>query len=66
MRKLLLFFAMLCVSVGTQAAITITTANDIWIGGTQYSGYGIYGAKAGELAQLLNGVLLKRHSVLHR
>lgn len=55
MRKLLLFFALLCVSVGTQAAITITTANDIWIGGTSYNGYGIYGAKAGEIAQLLNG-----------
>lgn len=46
---------MCCASVGTQAAITITAANDIWIGGTQYSGYGIYGAKEGELAQLLNG-----------
>ncbi len=55
MRKLLLFFAMLCVSVGTWAAITITPATDIWIGGTTYSGYGIYGAKEGELAQLLNG-----------
>lgn len=55
MRKLLLFFAMLCVSVGTWAAITITPANDIYIGGTTYNGYGIYGAKEGELAQLLNG-----------
>ena len=55
MRKLLLFFAMLCVSVGTQAAITITAANNIYIGGTAYNGYGIYGAKAGEIAQLLNG-----------
>lgn len=55
MRKLLLFFAMLCVSVGTQAAITITTAPETWIGGTTYNGYGIYGAKAGEIAQLLNG-----------
>ena len=58
MRKLLLFFAMLCVSVGTWAAITISPiqGNDaVYIGGTQYSGYGIYGAKAGELAQLLNG-----------
>ncbi len=54
MRKLLLFFAMLCVSVGTQAAITITAANNIYVGGTAYNGYGIYGAKAGEIAQLLN------------
>ena len=58
MRKLLLFFALLCVSIGMQAAITITPiqGNDaVWIGGSQYSGYGIYGAKAGELAQLLAG-----------
>ena len=54
MRKLLLFFAMLSVSIGTQAAITITAANNIYIGGTAYNGYGIYGAKAGEIAQLLN------------
>ena len=45
---------MLCVSVGAQAAITITAANNIYIGGTAYNGYGIYGAKAGEIAQLLN------------
>ena len=55
MRKLLLFFAMCCASVLAQAAITITPANDIYVGGTAYSGYGIYGAKEGELAQLLNG-----------
>ena len=54
MRKLLLFFAMLCVSVGTWAAITISTAS-VSVGGTTYSGYGIYGATAGEIAQLLNG-----------
>ena len=45
---------MCCASVLAQAAITITPANDIYIGGTAYSGYGIYGAKAGEIAQLLN------------
>ena len=45
MRKLLLFFAMLFVSVGTWAAITISSAN-VTVGGTQYSGYGIYGAQA--------------------
>ncbi len=56
MRKLLLFFAMLCVSVGTQAAITIK-AESVSIGTstTATTGYGIYGAKEGELAQLLNG-----------
>lgn len=46
---------MCCASVLAQAAITITPANDIYVGGTAYSGYGIYGAKEGELAQLLNG-----------
>ena len=46
---------MCCASVLAQAAITITPATDIYIGGTAYSGYGIYGAKEGELAQLLNG-----------
>ena len=54
MRKLLLFFAMLCVSVGTWAAITISSAN-VTVGGTQYSGYGIYGAQEGEIALLLSG-----------
>lgn len=50
MRKfLLLFFAMLCVSVGMRAAITITAET------TPYAGFGIYGAKAGELALLLSG-----------
>ena len=46
---------MLCVSIGTRAAITITRADNIYIGATTYNGYGIYGAKEGELAQLLNG-----------
>lgn len=55
MRKLLLFFAMLCVSVGAWATITIERVSGVYIGGTSYSGYGIYGAKAGELAQLLDG-----------
>ena len=56
MRKLLLFFALICVSIGMQAAITIT-AESVYIGAstTATSGYGIYGAKAGELAQLLAG-----------
>ncbi|MBP5499633.1 MAG: leucine-rich repeat domain-containing protein [Bacteroidales bacterium] len=60
MRKfLLLFFAMLFVSIGTWA-ITITEET-AYIGGGQYTGgtkttgYGIYGAKAGEIALLLNG-----------
>lgn len=48
---------MMCVMTAGQvrAAITITTADNIYVGGTAYSGYGIYGAKAGEIAQLLNG-----------
>ena len=46
---------MCCASVLAQAAITITPANNIYVGATTYSGYGIYGAKEGELAQLLNG-----------
>ena len=54
MRKLLLFFAMLFVSVGTWAAITISSTS-VSVGGTTYQGYGIYGAKAGEIAQLLSG-----------
>ena len=54
MRKLLLFFAMLFVSVGTWAAITISSTS-VSVGGTTYQGYGIYGAKAGELALLLSG-----------
>lgn len=58
-RRLLLFFALFCVSVGTWA-ITITEET-AYIGGGQYTGgtkttgYGIYGAKAGEIALLLNG-----------
>lgn len=55
MRKfLLLFFAMLFVSIGTWAAITISSTS-ISVGGTTYQGYGIYGAKAGEIAKLLSG-----------
>ena len=56
MKRIITFF-MLCafISIGMRAAITITAANNIWIGGSQYSGYGIYGAKAGELALLLSG-----------
>lgn len=56
MKRIITFF-MLCafISIGMRAAITITPANDIYVGGTTYSGYGIYGAKAGEIAQLLNG-----------
>lgn len=53
-RRLLLFFALFCVSVGTWATITISPAN-VTVGGTQYSGYGIYGAKEGEIALLLSG-----------
>lgn len=56
MKRIITFF-MLCafISIGMRAAITITPANNIYVGGTAYSGYGIYGAKAGEIAQLLNG-----------
>ncbi|MBR3398242.1 MAG: hypothetical protein IKH08_00490, partial [Prevotella sp.] len=56
MKRIITFFMLIAfISIGMRAAITITAANDIWIGGSQYSGYGIYGAKAGEIAQLLNG-----------
>lgn len=56
MKRIITFF-MLCafISIGMRAAITITPANNIYVGGTAYSGYGIYGAKAGELALLLSG-----------
>ena len=55
MRKfLLLFFAMVCVQISAWAAITISSTS-VSVGGTTYQGYGIYGAKAGEIAQLLNG-----------
>lgn len=53
-RRLLLFFALFCVSVGTWATITITSAS-VSVGGTSVSGYAIEGAKAGELALLLSG-----------
>lgn len=55
MRKfLLLFFAMLFVSIGTWAAITISSTS-VSVGGTTYQGYCISGAQEGEIAQLLNG-----------
>ena len=47
---------MLCVSIGMQAAINVyATQTERWIDGGQVSGYGIYDAKPGEIAQLLNG-----------
>lgn len=56
MKRIITFLILFAfISIGMRAAITITTANNIYIGGTAYSGYGIYGAKEGELAQLLNG-----------
>ncbi len=42
------------ISIGMRAAITISSTS-VSVGGTTYQGYGIYGAKAGEIAQLLNG-----------
>lgn len=55
MKRIITFFMLIVfISIGMRAAITITPANDIYVGGTAYSGYGIYGAKAGEIAQLLN------------
>lgn len=56
MKRIITFF-MLCafISIGMRAAITITPADNIYVGGTAYSGYGIYGAKAGEIALLLSG-----------
>ena len=56
MKRIITFLILFAfISIGMRAAITITPANDIYVGGTAYSGYGIYGAKAGEIAQLLNG-----------
>ncbi len=56
MKRIITFFMLIAfISIGMRAAITITPANNIYVGGTAYNGYGIYGAKAGELAQLLNG-----------
>lgn len=56
MKRIITFFMLIAfISIGMRAAITITPANNIYVGGTAYNGYGIYGAKAGEIAQLLNG-----------
>lgn len=63
MRKLLLFFAMLCVSVGTWAAITITPDpnpyNQTWIGAEQISNFKVFTISGwdnpGDVAKLLNG-----------
>lgn len=55
MKRIITFLILFAfISIGMRAAITITPANNIYVGGTAYSGYGIYGAKAGEIAQLLN------------
>ena len=62
-RKLLLFFAMLCVSVGTWAAITITPDpnpyNQTWIGAEQISNFKVFTISGwdnpGDVAKLLNG-----------
>ena len=56
MKRIITFFMLIAfISIGMRAAITITAANNISVGGTAYNGYGIYGAKAGELALLLSG-----------
>lgn len=61
MKRILLFLiTFVCVQVGAWATITITSetvyiGGGQYTGGTPYSGYGIYGAQEGELAQLLNG-----------
>lgn len=55
MKRIITFFMLIAfISIGMRAAITISSTS-VSIGGTTYSGYGIYGAKAGELAQLLAG-----------
>ena len=62
-RKLLLFFAMLCVSVGTWATITITPDpnpyNQTWIGNEQISNSKVFTISGwdnpGDVAKLLNG-----------
>ncbi len=55
MKRIITFLILFAfISIWMRAAITITPANNIYVGGTAYSGYGIYGAKAGEIAQLLN------------
>lgn len=56
MKRIITFFMLIAfISIGMRAAITITAANNIYVGGTAYNGYGIYGAKAGEIALLLSG-----------
>lgn len=56
MKRIITFFMLIAfISIGMRAAITIERVSGVYIGGTSYSGYGIYGAKAGELAQLLAG-----------
>lgn len=56
MKRILLFMMTLVLAaLQSMAAITITKDESVTIGSTTYSGYGIYGAKAGELAQLLAG-----------
>ena len=62
-RKLLLFFAMLCVSLGAWATITITPDpnpyNQTWIGNEQISNFKVFTISGwdnpGDVAKLLNG-----------
>ncbi|GEM_PF-4538834 len=57
MKRIITFFMLIAfISIGMRAAITIKTES-VYIGSstTATSGYGIYGAKAGELALLLSG-----------
>ena len=55
MKRIITFFMLIAfISIGMRAAITISSTS-VSVGGTKYQGYGIYGAKAGEIAQLLNG-----------
>ena len=55
MKRIITFFMLIAfISIGMRAAITISSTS-VSIGGTTYQGYGIYGAKAGELALLLSG-----------
>ena len=56
MRKLLLFFAMLCVSVGAWADVNIW--NTTWMSDTyttEDDRVGIYGLEEGDLAAILDG-----------
>ena len=65
MKRILLFLiTLVCVQIGAWATITITSetvyiGGGQYTGGTPYSGYGIYGAQEGELAQLLNGTYVE-------